>query len=563
MRVFNSALAAVAIAATLLATLTMLFLGMTSAADNLQLARNNNVYQVIFHLKRTHSEAEIDKTFWDISTPGNARYRQHLSMQQLKELHAAPRAVLSQARHYLETEMGCSTVTQTQTDDVLTCTLDKRAKDSMKMHAAVEGAFRGLPAASIRVDYTDKLPLQIRKLIRSAIAYRAQLPRAQRPKTLKQKLAAKNVGFAGMTQTPVTINNRYKVPGSASFPALDASVVGAVGEFESEYFIPSSNTAFAAKYNLAPFNIDIMGANTPGNADQVEGTLDLQYIGSIFNNTQPILWAEGGSNNDQPGEIDFTTWISKLLARSTVPSVVSISWGMGDYNYINAGQTADMYADNDAFRKAGLVGVTLLAASGDSGVGVRNGIFQCSTFSPSWPASSPYITSVGATYADSMEDVENSVTWSGGGFSDTFPRPTYQEAAVANYLRTNTNLPASSYYNASGRAYPDVSALGTNFNINVNGGFELVSGTSAASPTFAGVLTLIAAERSAAGKSKLGFINPTIYALGKVGYDVVNGQNQDTNCIPGVPIEGFSAQAGFDPVSGLGTPDYEFLRANL
>ena len=135
MRVFNSALAAVAIAATLLATLTMLFLGMTSAADNLQLARNNNVYQVIFHLKRTHSEAEIDKTFWDISTPGNARYRQHLTKDQLKELHAAPRAVLSQARHYLETEMGCSKIDQTQTDDVLTCTLDKRVKPSMKMHA--------------------------------------------------------------------------------------------------------------------------------------------------------------------------------------------------------------------------------------------------------------------------------------------------------------------------------------------------------------------------------------------------------------------------------------------
>merc|ERR1719359_2301187 len=111
-----------------------------------------------------------------------------------------------------------------------------------------------------------------------------------------------------------------------------------------------------------------MGANTPGDADQVEGTLDLQYIGSIFNNTQPI------------------------------------SWGLGDYYYTTTGQTAAMYADNDAFRKAGLLGVTLLAASGDSGVGVRREIFQCTKFSPSWPASSPYITSVGATYANSMED---------------------------------------------------------------------------------------------------------------------------------------------------------------
>merc|ERR1712000_72968 len=431
----------------------------------------------------------------------------------------------------------------------------------MKAHAAVDGRFQSVPVENIRVTYTDKLPQQIRKLVRGAIAYRAALPKAQRSKTQKQKAQEKNVGFAGMTQTPVTINNRYNVPPSSQFPALDSTTTGAVGEFESEYFIPSSSSGINAKYNLAPYNIEIMGQNTPGAADQVEGTLDLQYIGSVFNNTQPILWAEGGTNNNQPCEIDFTRWISNLLARSNVPTVVSISWGFGDH-YFESDYT-NLFADNDAFRKGGMSGMTLLAASGDSGVGVRREIFHCSRFEASWPASSEYLTSVGATYADSMSSPETSVTWSGGGFSDVLARPSYQEEAVANYLRNAPQLPKSSFFNASGRACPDVSALGTNFNINVNGGFELVSGTSAASPTFAGVLTLVAAERAAQGKPRLGFLNPTIYKLGKVGNDVTEGYNQDENCIPGVPIRGFSATKGWDPVSGLGTPDYQFLRANL
>merc|ERR1712000_523599 len=132
----------------------------------------------------------------------------------------------------------------------------------MKAHAAVDGRFQSVPVENIRVTYTDKLPQQIRKLVRGAIAYRAALPKAQRSKTQKQKAQEKNVGFAGMTQTPVTINNRYKVPASSEFPQLDRSTVAAVGEFEGQYFVPSSNVDFARKYHLAEYNIEVVGSNS-------------------------------------------------------------------------------------------------------------------------------------------------------------------------------------------------------------------------------------------------------------------------------------------------------------
>ncbi len=268
-----------------------------------------------------------------------------------------------------------------------------------------------------------------------------------------------------------------------------------------------------------------------------------------------------------------------MLNLTPMPYVVSISWGMGYERYDQAESV--MITDNDAFRKMGLRGISVFAASGDSGPGVRSEELNCATFTPSWPASSPYLTSVGATYAgpsssssssaasassssgfSAPSTTESAVNWSGGGFSTVFARPAYQDAAVSRYLSSAANLPASTFYNSTGRGYPDVSALGTNYNVYVGGAWQQVSGTSCASPTFSGVVSLIVAERIAAGNSSLGFLNPTLYRLGKVGYDVVSGQSQDTNCLFAT-IPGFPAAAGWDAVSGLGTPDYAYLRRSL
>lgn len=62
------------------------------------------------------------------------------------------------------------------------------------------------------------------------------------------------------------------------------------------------------------------------------------------------------------------------------------------------------------------------------------------------------------------------------------------------------------------KGIPDVSANGANYVIAIDGRFSLVYGTSASSPTFGSVVTLINEARIAAGKSSVGFINPTLYA---------------------------------------------------
>ncbi|KAJ5437704.1 Peptidase S8/S53 subtilisin/kexin/sedolisin [Penicillium cf. griseofulvum] len=108
-------------------------------------------------------------------------------------------------------------------------------------------------------------------------------------------------------------------------------------------------------------------------------------------------------------------------------------------------------------------------------------------------------------------------------------------------------------YNRIGRAYPDVAAVGDKVVIYNRGMAVAIGGTSASAPVFAGILTRINEERLAAGKSTVGFVNPVLYAHPEAFFDVTKGTNAGCNTI------GFFAVKGWDPVTGLGTPNYPEL----
>ncbi|MCJ1312860.1 hypothetical protein MMC25_006536 [Agyrium rufum] len=221
------------------------------------------------------------------------------------------------------------------------------------------------------------------------------------------------------------------------------------------------------------------------------------------------------------------------------------------------------------YAKLGLAGTTILYSSGDYGVAGNGG--QCidpvtgqynngksGKFNPSFPSTCPYVTSVGATQivpgasVTAPEEACETVIFSGGGFSNNFPIPDYQKTAVATYFK-NYNPPygADRYNNSmKTRGFPDVAANGANYVIAIDGSFSLVFGTSASSPTFGSVVTLINEARIDIGKSSVGFINPTIYKYPQLFNDITAGGNQ------GCGTAGFTAVPGWDPVTGLGTPNY-------
>ncbi|KAJ6527527.1 hypothetical protein B0H19DRAFT_1275322 [Mycena capillaripes] len=144
---------------------------------------------------------------------------------------------------------------------------------------------------------------------------------------------------------------------------------------------------------------------------------------------------------------------------------------------------------------------------------------------------------------------------SGGGFSNNFPRPSWQSAAVQNYLDNFAPDYDASVLNRSGRAYPDVSANGYPILIAEKDRFIHTGGTSASAPIFTSLIAAVNDARIAAGKSSVGFINPALYSDAFAGAfnDVTVGSNPvcTTNGFPAAPKENrFSSDSFPDYMDG-------------
>ncbi|EED18810.1 protease S8 tripeptidyl peptidase I, putative [Talaromyces stipitatus ATCC 10500] len=284
--------------------------------------------------------------------------------------------------------------------------------------------------------------------------------------------------------------------------------------------------------------------------------------------------------------------------------VVSISYGEAEVYLPKA------YVERQCneILKLGLQGHTILVASGDYGVAsfpgsngdaegcLSSGTMNGTIYNPDYPAGCPYITAVGATRLypnDTVHDAESAMQVNltafniatgagptsppydffatGGGFSNYFKPAPFQALAIEEYLKKDLPYQSLPYYeinadatnigekggvyNRIGRGYPDVSANGAFLLTYVNQTAGTFFGTSLASPIFGAVVTLLNEARSAVGKGPIGFINPALYANPFVLNDITNGSN------PNCGSQGFQASQGWDPVTGLGTPNFPRMLA--
>jgi len=180
------------------------------------------------------------------------------------------------------------------------------------------------------------------------------------------------------------------------------------------------------------------------------------------------------------------------------------------------------------------------------------------TLYPSWPASSPWVTAVGATrFVDQkvgQPEMASDEFGSGGGFSPMFSAFDAQAAATAKYLKSAPGLPPKGSYPPGGRGSADISALGENYQVVLRGQQQGVDGTSASTPAFAGLISLLNEHRLAAGQKPMGYLNPWIYQNPQAFTDVTLG----TNAIGGF---GYECTIGWDPATGLGTPKFDKMLA--
>jgi tripeptidyl-peptidase-1 len=241
---------------------------------------------------------------------------------------------------------------------------------------------------------------------------------------------------------------------------------------------------------------------------------------------------------------------------------------------------------NTAFKLLGLRGTTVLGASGDGGPHWSFGPFPASTeigraltaigchrMSPLFPASSPYILAVGGI-SWVNDNPADPVAWNqhegstGGGFSDVWAMPPFQKTTVAGYfskVNGQPGVPPTHQYNGSNRAYPDVAAFMDGVPLCVDGRCtdSICGGTSASTPTVAGIISLLNDVRLNSGLPPLGFVVPRIWHVaqtfpGEAFVDVNSPANTSTGCETFFP----TAQ-GWDPQTGWGYPHWPGLVKHL
>ncbi|KAG5352408.1 hypothetical protein C0989_002439 [Termitomyces sp. Mn162] len=322
-------------------------------------------------------------------------------------------------------------------------------------------------------------------------------------------------------------NTTDYVPAAANVNKL--GVAGYLEEFANRadlqtFFGEFRPDAVGSSFSTVLVNGGLDNQNDPG----VEANLDIQYTTGISFPTPNIYYSTGGSppfipddftpiNTNEP----YLDWLNFILNSTTIPQTITTSYGDDE-------QTVPQdYAVKvcNLFAQLGSIGTTAFFSSGDEGVGSGDCLTNDGTnktiFQPAFPASCPFVTSVGGTTRTAPEVA---VDFSGGGFSRYFAQPSYQSSAVATFL-SSLGTTFSGLYNATGRAYPDVSAQADNFRVIIGGTLHSVGGTSASSPTVAAIFSLLNDVRLAANKTSLGFINPLIYSHPSAFNDIVSGSN--------------------------------------
>jgi kumamolisin len=338
---------------------------------------------------------------------------------------------------------------------------------------------------------------------------------------------------AGTSYTPPQLAQLYNFPTGVDGTGQCIALIELGGGF-----VPADLTSYFKQLNLVKQpNVSAVsignGSNAPTgdpNGPDGEVMLDIEVAGSIASGAKIVVYF---AENTDAGFLNAIT--TAVHDQTNNPSIVSISWGGPENSWTQQAMTSM----DEAFQSAAALGVTVCVAAGDNGSsdGVNDGQNHVD-----FPASSPFALACGGTkLMASNNTISSEVVWNelatnggatGGGFSDIFPRPSWQ------------TLPASANPNGSnGRGLPDVSGDAdpyTGYVTRVDGQPDVIGGTSAVAPLWAGLIALINQE---IGKPA-GYINPLLYSnAGAGGFnDITSGNNGQ-----------YSAGPGWDACTGFGT----------
>jgi subtilase family serine protease len=346
----------------------------------------------------------------------------------------------------------------------------------------------------------------------------------------------------------------------------------------------------------SPLNSASPGQENPA-VWSLEVSLDVEWAHSIAPLANLLLVATPTA--ETLGVQGFPQMIDaeQRVVDNGLAQVISQSFGAAEESFSS---TASLLNLRHAYIAAQAHKVSVFASSGDGGNAniVKVPVHTGGTLIPfptvGWPASDPLVTAVGGTYlcvnattgvgvdganppSDCAGTTQREIGWvaSGGGFSHVFAQPSYQGT-----LPPGSNVAANIGHT---RGVPDVAleasshtgvlvydtmpgadgAVVSNVGGSKNAGWFIIGGTSASSPMWAGLAAI--ADQMNGGS--LGFLNPALYKIGADPalyandfFDVTTGNN-DHFMTPQDP--NYAATTGWDPVTGLGTPNAANLLPDL
>ena len=563
--------------------------------------------------------ATMEQRLWAVSEPGSADYGRFLSVAHLHRAFAVSEEVRQTVMGWLSAG-GVGEEEVTDWGDTLKVSTSVAAAErvlGVRLHRFVQvggdgGDIDSTAHSVIRSNSSAvPLPAHVQPLVSlvlgvtiTAISHSSSVlsstasssPPLSRRHPLRRPISSvrsSSVDSAVPVVVPGTIAATYDLPCHTATDCLPySSPAAAVGliEFQGQCFSPSDLVEYGLQMGLGNVS-SVAPAHLmePDMDSSTEGQLDISMVVAVSPAAE--LWFL----YYQDYLFQFVDYF--LNASHPVPPIVSISYASAENEACDDGEidcrdaqvnsTAEYLSKMDVeFMKLGLRGVSVIVASGDGGASDK--WYNCHTPVADFPASSAYVTSVGATElrqatyklhdppalcsqgnwscisggVEAAVSIELAEYVSGGGFSNFTRQPAYQQKAVSAYLASGVALPDSRLFNRSGRGVPDVSALGWNALYYCSdlcsedpSPWFLNSGTSMSAPIFAGVVSLLlSAFHNVTGHS-FGLLNPLLYAMSSeqpaTFHDIVLGDNKiNATC------DGYYTTKGWDPVTGLGTPNF-------
>lgn len=352
-----------------------------------------------------------------------------------------------------------------------------------------------------------------------------------------------NKGFTGKGQTIVDIV-------SFGSPTLQQDMQ----VFDKTFDLPPADIQV-----ISPLNVPEYDPHQDKDGWAQETEMDVQIIHTLAPEAKIIVLQSPVAETEGTIGLPEYRQLEQYVIDHQLGYIVSQSWGTSELTLQDAPGQQELQQWNDLLENGTTKHhITYFGASGDTGAtdyrDDKNHLANIPT--TSFIADSPWVTSVGGTSLHITESNSSEIAWSssGGGFSQFYQMPSYQKLLPAKVQQQFNNQ----------RGVPDISAVAdptTGLPIYLDGQWSLAGGTSASTPVWAAIEAI---ANQMAGHP-LGFINPGLYKLGTSAtyqqdfHDITEGNNNNLQA----GVKGYQAVVGWDPVTGLGTPNAEHLIPDL